>query len=704
VNQRPTLLKPVGPESLAGEGDFQLGDILVRPSLLEFRAGETVETLEPRVMQVLVVLAGANGAVVSRDDLIMQCWGGRIVGEAAINRCIWRIRQLADLSGGNVFRIETIPRVGYRLEQCGQTAGTTLPPAAGPMVAPARPWRWTAAAIAAVAIVASLAVVLYLSLRHEPEWIVAESRLPFISTPLIERYPAIAPDGAMIAYSAGPSINNRHIFLRLLKGGDPIQLTHDEYDASAPAWSPDSSTIAYAIFQVGHPCRIMEIPVPAGQSHQVGQCRVSTRSSLAFDPSGRTLYFNDAPAPGAPVRILKLDLDNGRVSAVTHPGNVANGDNSPSISPDGNALLYKREYGGARNQVRLLSLSDGSDRLIAAFGTDDEANAAWSADAHTIFISRSTSSDNSLWAYPVRGGEPWRILSGGEHIGRLSAGPDGLLAMEIGYPSGQLVALTPHSDLPPKPIENGGLTTWCVDYASDGTFLATGWRSGAFGMWISGTNGAIRELFPLPDDMACAIRWSPDGTRFAYVHRRKAGFDVPVMTRGGEPIAHLYFSARESGLLDWTSDGKSILTSRQETPGWRIWRTDLATPDKSVPITPYGWLSPRVHGTMLFAEKDGVAGIWRIDGTPRRVTDGPAPEASDVFAIAGDRLIYSDTSDPDDPVFSAQNVNGGPKDRLAPLPGGQINFVFGVDPKSGAIVYTREIFDTNIGLLRLVTR
>jgi hypothetical protein len=107
---------------------------------------------------------------------------------------------------------------------------------------------------------------------------------------------------------------------------------------------------------------------------------------------------------------------------------------------------------------------------------------------------------------------------------------------------------------------------------------------------------------------------------------------------------------------------------------------------------------------MLFAEKDGVAGIWRIDGTPRRVTDGPAPEASDVYAIAGDRLIYSDTTDPDAPMFSAQNVNGGPKDRLAPLPGGQVDFVFGVDPKSGAIVYTRGVPDTDIGLLRLVMR
>jgi DNA-binding response OmpR family regulator len=86
VNERPTLLKPVGPASLAGEEDFQLGDILVRPSLREAEANGAKESLEPRVMQVLVALARANGAVVSRDELIRQCWGGRIVGEDAINR------------------------------------------------------------------------------------------------------------------------------------------------------------------------------------------------------------------------------------------------------------------------------------------------------------------------------------------------------------------------------------------------------------------------------------------------------------------------------------------------------------------------------------------------------------------------------------------------------------------------------------------
>jgi Tol biopolymer transport system component len=506
----------------------------------------------------------------------------------------------------------------------------------------------------------------------------------------------------MIAYSAGPSVNNRQIYLRLLKGGEPIQLTHDIGDASAPAWTPDGKTIAYVLFQSNQPCRILEIPVPTGQSRQVGQCRVSARSSLGFDPSGRALFFTDAPARGWGERIFKVDLDNGRVSPVTHSKTAESSDGDPSVAPSGREILYTRSAGGARIEIHLVSLSDGGDRLLAAF--NDGASATWSADGGTIFVSHSVGNDNSLWAYPVGSGNPWKILSNGEFLGRLSSGPNGLLAMEMQYPGGQLVSVTPHSDAPPRPIDSGGLRTWCVDYASDGTFLATGWHSENFSIWISGANGSLHELLRLPDDKACAIRWSPDGTRFAFVHWRGNGFDVPVMTRAGEPIARLHFSEEDSGLLDWSADGKSILTSRKENRGWRIWKTDLATPDKSVPITPYGWLDPRVHGNMLFAEKDGVGGIWRIDGTPHRMTDQPSAEAGDVYTVSGDRLIYSDTTDPEHPMFSSVSVNGGPKDRLAPLPHGQINFTFGVDPKSGNIVYTQGTQDTDIGLLRLVKR
>src|SRR5205823_13353373 len=101
---------PAGAEPirLSDESDFLIGDLHVRPSLREVRWNGQKEQLEPRVMQVLVALARAAGAVVSREELIERCWEGRIVGEAAINRCISNLRELSETGGNASFRIETI--------------------------------------------------------------------------------------------------------------------------------------------------------------------------------------------------------------------------------------------------------------------------------------------------------------------------------------------------------------------------------------------------------------------------------------------------------------------------------------------------------------------------------------------------------------------------------------------------------------------
>ena len=99
---------------LARELGFSLGLVWASPSTRQVTIGATSHTVEPRVMQVLVVLAKARGAVVSRDELIDRCWSGRIVGDDAINHAVGKLRQLAAASGG-AFAIETIPRVGYRL-------------------------------------------------------------------------------------------------------------------------------------------------------------------------------------------------------------------------------------------------------------------------------------------------------------------------------------------------------------------------------------------------------------------------------------------------------------------------------------------------------------------------------------------------------------------------------------------------------------
>lgn len=115
------------PIVLAHEPDFRIGDVQVRPAARELIVGDHHACLEPRVMQVLIGLHRAGGAVVTKDELIERCWNGRIVGEDAISRVMSRLRTAASHDARGQFRIETITKVGYRLVEVAATAGP--PPA-----------------------------------------------------------------------------------------------------------------------------------------------------------------------------------------------------------------------------------------------------------------------------------------------------------------------------------------------------------------------------------------------------------------------------------------------------------------------------------------------------------------------------------------------------------------------------------------------
>lgn len=100
---------------LVREPDFWLGTLQVRPSMCQVvRDGHSID-LQPKIMQVLVVLARAQGRAVSREELFAICWGGAFVGDDSVHRCIARLRRLAQEETPGAFSIVTQSKVGYRL-------------------------------------------------------------------------------------------------------------------------------------------------------------------------------------------------------------------------------------------------------------------------------------------------------------------------------------------------------------------------------------------------------------------------------------------------------------------------------------------------------------------------------------------------------------------------------------------------------------
>lgn len=100
---------------LAARPDIELDDLRLEPSALTLHGRDGPVTVEPRVMQVLVALVDATGAVVSRQSLLASCWSGMVVGDDALHRAVAGARRALRDAGAVGSTIETIPRVGYRL-------------------------------------------------------------------------------------------------------------------------------------------------------------------------------------------------------------------------------------------------------------------------------------------------------------------------------------------------------------------------------------------------------------------------------------------------------------------------------------------------------------------------------------------------------------------------------------------------------------
>jgi len=95
---------------------FRLEQWEVLPDRGLLRNGEIGEHLEPKMVDVLVLLAVHSGEVVSKEQLIESVWDGRAQSDEPLNRCVSMLRKKLGDDSSNPTFIETIPRRGYRLK------------------------------------------------------------------------------------------------------------------------------------------------------------------------------------------------------------------------------------------------------------------------------------------------------------------------------------------------------------------------------------------------------------------------------------------------------------------------------------------------------------------------------------------------------------------------------------------------------------
>ena len=143
---------------------FQLEGLLVAPLTGELSGPGGIVRLDPKVMDVLVLMAAQPRQVMLREELVTRLWGHAVVTDDAVTRCFYELRRnLAHAGGDERYRdlIETVPKRGYRLN-ASVVPGLPAPamPAADPPApdqpapAGARRPSWKAVGAAAALVIA----------------------------------------------------------------------------------------------------------------------------------------------------------------------------------------------------------------------------------------------------------------------------------------------------------------------------------------------------------------------------------------------------------------------------------------------------------------------------------------------------------------------------------------------------------------------
>jgi TolB-like protein/DNA-binding winged helix-turn-helix (wHTH) protein len=105
---------PNGPGSQAGRRVFRFGEFVLDEDRAALFRNGVETTLRPKCFEVLRVLVGNTGRLVTKDELLDTVWAGVVVTEGSVAQCIAEIRRA--LGDTEQTMVRTVPRRGFIFE------------------------------------------------------------------------------------------------------------------------------------------------------------------------------------------------------------------------------------------------------------------------------------------------------------------------------------------------------------------------------------------------------------------------------------------------------------------------------------------------------------------------------------------------------------------------------------------------------------
>jgi Tol biopolymer transport system component/DNA-binding winged helix-turn-helix (wHTH) protein len=601
------------------KGDFYLGEWLVQPSLGRVCLDDRTVQIRPKVMDLLVYLAGSPGAVLSKDTLLNDVWGTDAISESALTRTITELRNAVGDDATQPRFLETIPKRGYRLI-------APVRPAMLPETVQHRRRRTPVLVMSGVGVIAvgSLALVWF---KTPPSAEPAVRVKPLTTLNGEESQPSFSPDGKRIAFVwRGTTNDNADIYVKRLGDDDsPVRLTTDPDQDASPAWSPDGRAIAFV--RGSNRGVTVHVMSPTGGERNVATLRRVAAPlrmrMLDWSGDGRALLVVDQDSSADPFYVARIALHTGERHHVTSPPPHSYGDIHPAVSPDGQTLAFTRALTPGVTDIHLVAITGGEPHRLT-FDNSHISGLTWSEDGRSIIFSSergALAGTGSLFRVRVEPstsrGEPEQLAGIGHRaIVPAIARQGRLLAYQEYFQDTNVWRAPTSGDGQPRPILASTREETSPHYSPDGARVAfASNQSGNWEVWSANADGSNpRQVTSFGGAPAWNPRWSPDSRLIAFDYPAKGNADIYTISPEGTSPQQLTFEAAQDITPSWSRDGRSLYFSSNRSGSFEIFKMDLHRRDRVLQITRGGGMHPceSADGDRLFYIKRVAAGfeLW----------------------------------------------------------------------------------------------